>query len=64
MARLQVLPLPATLDAPASFMFVIDEVEPLDVDFTDRAYADVFEHMKVATGARYVLTTTATLDVG
>jgi hypothetical protein len=44
-------------------MLVIDEVNPLDVDFTDPTFTDVFEHMKDGTGARYVITTTATLDV-
>ncbi|WP_228973386.1 hypothetical protein [Streptomyces sp. DH12] len=63
MARLQVMHLPATPDDPAPFLFVLDEVEPLDFDFTDPANADLFEHMKEATGARYVLTTTATLEV-
>jgi dihydrodipicolinate reductase len=55
--------LPSTPDDPAPFMFVIDEVEPLDVDFTDPKYTAAFAHMKDATGARFVLATTATLDV-
>ncbi|MFI9123896.1 hypothetical protein ACIGW0_31645 [Streptomyces bikiniensis] len=63
MARLQVMPLPSTSDDPAPFMLVLDEVNTLDVDFTDAVYADVLLHMKDGVGARYVLVTTATVDV-
>lgn len=63
MARLQVMHLPSTSDDSAPFMFVIDEVETLDVDFTDPKYASLYQVLKDETGARCVFTTTATLDV-
>jgi hypothetical protein len=63
MARLQVLPLPSTPDDPAPFMLVLDEVNTLDLDFTDDAHADVMAHMKEESGARFILATTATVDV-
>lgn len=63
MARLQVMHLPSTPDEPAPFMLVLDEVNTFDVDFTDDRYADVMQHMKNESGARFVLITTATVDV-
>ncbi|MGW0468352.1 hypothetical protein ACWDX6_24255 [Streptomyces sp. NPDC003027] len=63
MARLQVMRLPATPDDPAPFMLVLDEVNTLDLDFTDPAYADALKHMKGESGARFLFATTATLDV-
>ncbi|MGW2514706.1 hypothetical protein ACWC0A_36080 [Streptomyces scopuliridis] len=63
MARLQVMHLPCTPDGSTPFMLVIDEVEPLDVDFTDPKYADFYQVLKDETGARCVFATLATLDV-
>ncbi|MGW6855786.1 hypothetical protein [Streptomyces xanthophaeus] len=63
MARLQVLHLPSTPDEQAPFMLVLDEVNTLDLDFTSSAYAGVMERMKEESGARFILATTATVDV-
>ncbi|MGW6948970.1 hypothetical protein ACWGHD_18850 [Streptomyces xanthophaeus] len=63
MARLQVLHLPSTPDDPAPFMLVLDEVNTLDLDFTADVHADAMNLMKEGSGARFILATTATVDV-
>ncbi|WP_328967974.1 hypothetical protein [Streptomyces sp. NBC_00239] len=63
MARLQVLRLPATPADPAPFMLVLDEVNELELDFTSSEHADVMRGLKDGVGARFVLATTATVDV-
>ncbi|MGW1269678.1 hypothetical protein [Streptomyces sp. NPDC002491] len=60
MARLKALPLPPE---GTPFLLVLDEVNTLDVDFTSPAYFDILQDMKEESGARYLLVTTASVEV-
>lgn len=60
MARLKALPLPPE---GTPFLLVLDEVNTLDLDFTDPDFAGPLIDLRDKSGARFVLVTTATLDV-